>query len=61
MLTDMTAVTIQSNKIVLYGTKDNQVLLESSYGKKQMNFLASPILSVILNHAFKYTLSYLMT
>ena len=39
----MTAVTIQSNKIVLYGTKDNQVLLESSYGKKQMNFLANPI------------------
>ena len=57
----MTAVTMQSNKMVTNEVKDNEVLLEPPYGKKQMNSLAYPILSVILNHAFKYTLSYLMT
>ena len=30
----MTAVTTQSNKIVLNEVKDNQALLETSYGKK---------------------------
>ena len=39
----MTAVTIQSNKIVSNNIKDNEVLLESSQGKNQMNFLATPI------------------
>ena len=40
----MTAVTIQSNKIVSNEVKDNKVLLEPSYRKKkQMNFLANPI------------------
>ena len=34
MHTDMTAVTIQSNKIVLNEVKDNQVLLDSSYKEK---------------------------
>ena len=36
MHADMTAVTIQSNKIVLNEVKDNEVLLEPSYRKKQM-------------------------
>ena len=31
--TDMTAVTIHSNKIVLNEVKDNEVLLEPSYRK----------------------------
>ena len=31
----MTAVTIQSNKIVLNEVKDNQELLETSYGKNE--------------------------
>ena len=34
MHTDMTAVTIPSNKIVSNEVKDNLVLLEPSYGKK---------------------------
>ena len=38
---DMTAVTIQSNKFVSNEVKDNETLLEASYGKKQMNFLAN--------------------
>ena len=42
MHADMTAVTIQSNKIVSNNIKDNEVLLESSQGKNQMNFLANP-------------------
>ena len=33
MHTDMTAVTIQSNKIVLNEVKDNEELLEPSNGK----------------------------
>ena len=37
-----TAVTIQSNKIVSNEVKDSWVLLEPSYGKNQMNFLAYP-------------------
>ena len=40
----MTAVTIQSKKIVLNEAKDNKALLKTSYRKKQMNFLANPIL-----------------
>ena len=39
----MTAVKIQSNKIVLSEVKDNQALLEPSYRKKLMNFLANPV------------------
>ena len=39
----MTAVTIQSNKIVLNEVKGNQVLLEPSYRKHQMTFIANPI------------------
>ena len=39
----MTPVTIQSNKIVSNEVKDNEVLLEPSYRKKQMNVLANPI------------------
>ena len=38
---DMTAVTIQSNRIVSNEVKDNYALLEPSYGKNQMNFLAN--------------------
>ena len=44
MHADMTAVTIQSNKIVLNEFKDNKVLLEPPYGKKRMNCLVNPIL-----------------
>ena len=33
MHTDMTAVTVKSNKIVLNEVKDNKALLKSSYGK----------------------------
>ena len=40
MHTDMTAVTIQSNKIVSNEVEDNKALLWPFYGKKQMNFLA---------------------
>ena len=39
----MTAVTIQSNKIVSNEVKDNEALLEPSYGKNQMSFLANSI------------------
>ena len=38
----MAAVTIQSNKLVLNEVKDNQGLLQPSYRKNQMNFLANP-------------------
>ena len=41
--TDKTAVTIQSNKIVLNEVKGNKAVLDPSYKKKQMNFLANPI------------------
>ena len=34
MHVDITAVTTQSNKIVLNKVKDNEALLEPSYGKK---------------------------
>ena len=37
----MTAVTTQSNKIVSNEVKDNEGLLEPSYGKKRTNFLAN--------------------
>ena len=42
MHADMTAVTIQSNKIVLNEVKNNQIPLESSHRRKknQMNFSA---------------------
>ena len=42
MHADMTAVTIQPNKIVLNEVKDNEALLEPSYGKSQAKFLANP-------------------
>ena len=42
----MTAVTIQSNKIVSNEAKDNQALLEPSYRKNRMDFLANPLLLV---------------
>ena len=37
----MTAVTIESNKIILNEVKNNEVLLEPSYGKNLTNFLAN--------------------
>ena len=43
MHTDMTAVTIQSNKVVSNEVKDNSTLLELSYGKKVADFLANPV------------------
>ena len=43
MHTEVTAVTIQSNKIVSKEVKDNYALLEPSYGKNQKNFLARPV------------------
>ena len=39
----MITVKIQSNKIVSNEVKDNKVLLEPSYRKKQMNVVANPI------------------
>ena len=45
MHADMTAVTIQPNKIVLNEIKDNQALLEPSYRKNIRDFLANPIFS----------------
>ena len=43
MHADMTAVTTQSNQIGSDEVKDNLALLEPSWGKKQVNVLASPI------------------
>ena len=40
----MTAVTIQSNKIVQNEVKDNQALLERSYSNSVVDFLATLIL-----------------
>ena len=39
----MTAVTIQSKKILSSEVKDNEALLEPSYGKDKKNFLANLI------------------
>ena len=45
----MTAVTIQSNKIVSSEVKDNLALLEPSYGKtERKNLLANPIYTFLL-------------
>ena len=41
---NMTAVTIQSNKIVQNEVKDNQALLERSYSNSVVDFLATLIL-----------------
>ena len=41
MHADMTAVTIQSNRIVWNEVKDNYALLEPSYRKPPTNFLAN--------------------
>ena len=46
MHADMTAITIQSNKIVLNEVKDNWELLAPSYRKKQMKFLDNPVLVI---------------
>ena len=43
MHADMTAVTTQSNKIVLNEVKDIEALLEPLYGKNVTNILANPI------------------
>ena len=48
MYADVTAITIQSNKIVLNEVKDNYTLLEPSYGKNQTNFLANPTVMYLL-------------
>ena len=39
----MTAVTIQSNKIVSDEVKDNEGLLESPYGRTQMSVWPTPV------------------
>ena len=39
---------MQFNKIVLNEGRDNQVLLEPSYGKKQMELLANPMYVLLL-------------
>ena len=39
---DMTAVSIQSNKIVLNEVQDNSALLEPSYGKKPNELFGQP-------------------
>ena len=41
----MTAVIIQSNKIVLNDVKDNEVLLEPFYGKKPNELFGQPSIS----------------
>ena len=43
MHADMTAVTIQSNKIVLNEVKNNSALLAPSHGKNEVNSLANPV------------------
>ena len=43
MHTHMTAVMIQSNKIVSNEVKDNKALLEPSYGKHKRFVLVNPI------------------
>ena len=43
MHTDMTVITIQSNKTVLLEAKDNQGLLELSYRKSWRNFLVNSV------------------
>ena len=54
MHAEMTAVTIQSNKIVLSEVKDNSALLEPSYRKKQMNLFGQPI---VADFVFQYSAS----
>ena len=44
---------MQSNKIVFNEVKDNQVLLEPSYGKKWTNLLANPIFIDMLKQKMK--------
>ena len=44
MHSDMTAVTVPSNKIILNEVKDNQALLEPSCGENQGIFQAHPML-----------------
>ena len=48
----MTAVTMQSNKIVLNEVKDNYALLEPSYRKNVMDIWANPILIPTLLYTF---------
>ena len=57
MHTDITAFTIQSNKTVSNEVKDNQVLLEPSYGKNRMSILANPILLLFTCYNFSNTYS----
>ena len=42
MQADMILVTIQSNKILLNEVKDNEALLEPSYGKKTNDLFGQP-------------------
>ena len=42
MQADMILVTIQSNKILLNEVKDNEALLEPSYGKKPNELFGQP-------------------
>ena len=47
MHADMTAATIQSNKIVSNEVKDKQAWLEPSYGKKQTKVSSNPIYIIL--------------
>ena len=53
MHTDMTAVTVQSNKIVSSEVKDNQALREPSYRKKKKELFGQPSRKVtIVNYVW---------
>ena len=55
MHADMTAVTIQSNRIVWNEVKDNYALLEPSYRKPPTNFLANLVCVCVRVCVYMYT------
>ena len=50
----MTAVTVQSNKVVSNEVQGHHVLLEPSYRENQTNFLANPVLKSMTNLSLVY-------
>ena len=48
MYTDMTAVTIESNKIVSNEVKDNRVLLQPSYGEGLNELFDQPSILIFI-------------
>lgn len=55
MHTDLTAITTESIKIVSNKVKDNQVLLEPSYGKKLNKLFGQPNIYVCEISLKKYS------